>query len=198
MYILQLNQSNLLFTPFYVHKIRFISNKLHPSLTWPALWTSFSFLAPTNPKLLAYIDFIYFATMYILQLNQSNLLFTPFYVHKIRFISNKLHPSLTWPALWTSFSFLAPTNPKLLAYIDFIYFATMYILQLNQSNLLFTPFYVHKIQFISNKLHPSSSSHGHLCELVFLFLHQGSHFLKRHTRLFVVPYGQSDLSSSVF
>ena len=35
------------------------------------------------------------------------------------------------------------------------YFATMYILQLNQINLLLTPFYVHKIQFISNKLRPS-------------------------------------------
>ena len=74
----------------------------------------------------------------------------------------------------------------------------MYVLQLNQSNLLLTPFYVHKIQFISNKLHPLSSSHGQLRELVFLFSHQGSHFLKRHTRLFVVPQGQSGLSSSVF
>ena len=130
--------------------------------------------------------------MYILQLNQSNLLFTPFYVHKIRFISNKLHPSLTWPALWTSFSFLAPTNPKLLAYIDFIYFATMYILQLNQSNLLFTPFYVHKIQFISNKLRLPLTWPALWTS--FLFSHRGSHFLKHHTRLFVVPYGQSDLN----
>ena len=42
----QLNQSNLLLTPFYDYKMQFISNKLRPSsLTWPALWTSFSFLA---------------------------------------------------------------------------------------------------------------------------------------------------------
>ena len=62
-----------------------------------------------NPKLFAYIDFICFTTMEMLQLNQSNLLLTPFYVHKTQFISNKLHrSSLTWPASWTSFSFLAP------------------------------------------------------------------------------------------
>ena len=69
----------------------------------------------------------------------------------------------------------------------------MQILQLNQSNLLLTPFYVHKIQCISKKLHPSSISHGQLCELVFLFSHRGSQFLKRHTRLFVEPDGQADL-----
>ena len=74
----------------------------------------------------------------------------------------------------------------------------MQILQLNQSNLLHAPFYVHKIQFISDKLHPSSSSHGQFHELVFLFSHWGSHFLKRHTRLFIEPFGQSDLSSSIF
>ena len=90
------------------------------------------------------------------------------------------------------------SSPKLLVYIDFIYFTTMQILQLNQSNLLLTPFYVHKIQFISNKLRPSSSSHGQLRELVFLFSHRGSHFLKRHSRLFVEPSKQSDLSSSIF
>ena len=90
------------------------------------------------------------------------------------------------------------SSPKLLVYIDFIYFTTMQILQLNQSNLLLTPFYVHKIQFISNKLRPSSSSHGQLRELVFLFSHRGSHFLKRHSRLFVEPSRQSDLYSSIF
>ena len=74
----------------------------------------------------------------------------------------------------------------------------MWILQLNQSNLLLTPFYVHKIQFISNKLRPLSSLHGQLRELVFLFLHRESYFLKRHTSLFVELYGQSDLSSSIF
>ena len=45
----------------------------------------------------------------------------------------------------------------------------MKILQLNQNNLLFTPLYVHKLQFICNKLHPSSSSYRQLCEPVFLF-----------------------------
>ena len=34
-------------------------------------------------------------------------------------------------------------------------------------------------------------------ELVFLFSDQESHFLKRHTRPFIEPYGQSDLSSSI-
>ena len=72
------------------------------------------------------------------------------------------------------------------------------ILQLNQSNLLLTPFHVHKIQFISNKLRPFSSSHGQLRKLVFLFSHRGSHFLKRHTRLFVKPYRQSDLALLFF
>ena len=56
--------------------------------------------------------------------------------------------------------------------------STKPILQLNQSNLLLTPFYVCKIQFISNKLCPSSSSHDQLYELVFLFLHGGSHFFE--------------------
>ena len=88
-------------------------------------------------------------------------------------------------------------TPKLLTYIDFIYFATMSILQLNQSNLLLKPFYVHKIQFTSKELRPLSSLHGQLRELVFLFSHRGSHFLKPCTRLFVEPYGQSDLSSSI-
>ena len=32
-------------------------------------------------------------------------------------------------------------------YIDFIYSTTMQILQLNQSNLLLTPLYIHKLQF---------------------------------------------------
>ena len=79
-------------------------------------------------------------------------------------------------------------------YIEFIYFTTMQKLQLNQSNLLLPPFYVHKIQFISHKLHPSSNSHGWLHELVFLFSHRGSHFLKHHTRLSIEPHGQSDLT----
>ena len=41
-------------------------------------------------------------------------------------------------------------------------------------------------------------SHGQLHELVFLLLHQGSHFWKCHNRLFIVPHRQSDLSYSVF
>ena len=67
-----------------------------------------------------------------------------------------------------------------------------------QSNLLLTPLYIHKLQSISDKLRPLSSSHGQLRELVFLFSQRGSHFLKRHTRLFVEPHGQSDLSFSIF
>ena len=39
--------------------------------------------------------------------------------------------------------------------------------QLSQSNLLFTSLYVQKLQSISHKLHPSSSSHGQVRELVF-------------------------------
>ena len=88
-------------------------------------------------------------------------------------------------------------NPKLLVYIDFFRFTTMYVLLLNQSKFLVTPLYVHKIQFIS-KLQTSSSSHGQHRELVFLFSHWESYFLKRHTRLFVEPHPQSDLSSSIF
>ena len=45
-----------------------------------------------------------------------------------------------------------------------------------QSNLFLTPLYIHKLQFISDKLRSSSSSHGQLRELVFLFSHWGSHF----------------------
>ena len=45
--------------------------------------------------------------------------------------------------------------------------------------------FVHKLQFISNKLCPSSTPHDQLCELAFLFSHSGSHFLKRHTRVCV-------------
>ena len=37
-------------------------------------------------------------------------------------------------------------------YFDFIYSTAMWILQLNQRNLLLTPLYIHKLQFISNKL----------------------------------------------
>ena len=43
-------------------------------------------------------------------------------------------------------------KPKLLIYIDVVYSATMWISQLNQSNLLFTPLHVHKLQFISSNL----------------------------------------------
>ena len=57
-------------------------------------------------------------------------------------------------------------SPKLLAYINFIYSTTMQLCQLNQSNLLLTSLYVHKLKFIFHKLHPSSSSHGQLHELV--------------------------------
>ena len=44
----------------------------------------------------------------------------------------------------------------------------------NQSYLLFTSLYIHKLQFISNKLYPSSSPHGQLHEIDFLFSHRGS------------------------
>ena len=71
-------------------------------------------------------------------------------------------------------------NPKLLAYIDFIYTTTMQLCQLNQSNLLLTFLYVHKLKFISHNLHPPSSSHGQLHEL-----HE--HIFECHTRLFVEP-----------
>ena len=59
--------------------------------------------------------------------------------------------------------------------------------QLNQSNLLLTSLYVQKLQFISHKLRPSSSSHGQLRELVFFSRTEALIFLKRHTRLFVEP-----------
>ena len=71
----------------------------------------------------------------------------------------------------------------------------MQILQLNQSNLLLKPFYVHKIQFIY-ELCPSSSSHGQLRELVFVFSHRGSHFLNVTLDYSQNQYGQSDLSST--
>ena len=54
------------------------------------------------------------------------------------------------------------------------------------------------MQFISNKLSPSSSPHGQLRELAFLFLNRGPHFFETSTRLFVEPYGQSNLSPSIF
>ena len=38
-----------------------------------------------------------------------------------------------------------------------------------QNNLLLTPLYIHKLQFISDKLRSSSSSHGQLRGLVFFF-----------------------------
>ena len=71
----------------------------------------------------------------------------------------------------------------------------MQILQLNQSNLLLKPFYVHKIQFIY-ELRPSSSSHGQLRELVFVFSHRGSHFLNVTLDYSQNQYEQSDLSST--
>ena len=39
---------------------------------------------------------------------------------------------------------------KLIPYIDLIYSTTMQICKLNQSHLLVTPFYVHRVQFISS------------------------------------------------
>ena len=43
----------------------------------------------------------------------------------------------------------------------------MKILPQNQSNLLLTPLQFHKLQFISNKLRHSSSSHDQLREQAF-------------------------------
>ena len=54
----------------------------------------------------------------------------------------------------------------------------MQLCQLNQKNLLLTALYVHKLHFISHKVRSSSSPHGQLRELVFLFLHRGSHFFE--------------------
>ena len=48
------------------------------------------------------------------------------------------------------------------------YSTTMQLCQLNQNNSLLTSFYVHKLKFISHKVHPSSSSHGQLREIVNL------------------------------
>ena len=59
-------------------------------------WLYMQGLQERNPKLLAYIDFIYFTTMLILQLNQSNLLFTPLYDHKLQFISQNSCAGLTF------------------------------------------------------------------------------------------------------
>ena len=53
--------------------------------------------------------------------------------------------------------------------------------------MLLTLLYVHKLQFISNELRSSRSSCGLLLELVFLFSHQSSHFLKCHFRSFIEP-----------
>ena len=61
--------------------------------------------------------------------------------------------------------------------------------QLNQSNLLFTPLYIHELQFLSNKLYPSFSAHGQLHELVFLFLHQGFHFFLETSHLVICRNG---------
>ena len=63
----------------------------------------------------------------------------------------------------------------------------MYLCQLNQSNLLLTSLYGHKLQFIFHKLRPLSSSHGQLRELVFFPRTEALIFLERHTRLFVEP-----------
>ena len=45
-----------------------------------------------------------------------------------------------------------------------------------QSNLLLIPLYIHKLQFIPDNLRSSSSSHGQLRWLVFVFSHWGSQF----------------------
>ena len=47
-----------------------------------------------------------------------------------------------------------------------------------QSNLLLTPLYIHKLQFVSDKRRSLSSSHGQFRKVVFLFSHQGSHFFE--------------------
>ena len=70
------------------------------------------------------------------------------------------------------FTFL---NPKLLAYIDFIYSAAMQILQLNRCYFLL------KLQFTS---HTWSTPHGQLGVLAFHFSCRGLYF-KRHTKSFV-------------
>ena len=50
--------------------------------------------------------------------------------------------------------------------------------------MLLTSLYDQKLQFISHKLCPSSSSHGQFRELVFFSRTEPLIFLKRHTRLF--------------
>ena len=63
----------------------------------------------------------------------------------------------------------------------------MYLCQLNQSNLLLTSLYGHKLQFIFHKLRPLSNSHGQLCELVFFPRTEALNFLEHHTRLSSEP-----------
>ena len=43
----------------------------------------------------------------------------------------------------------------------------MKLYQLNQSNLLLTPLYGYKLQFIFHELRPLSSSHGQIHDIVF-------------------------------
>ena len=53
------------------------------------------------------------------------------------------------------------------------------------NKLLHTSLHGHKLQFISHKQRPLSSSHGQLRELVFCPRTEALIFLERHTRLFV-------------
>ena len=53
--------------------------------------------------------------------------------------------------------------------------------------MLLASLYCQKLQFISHKVRPSSSSHGQLRELVFFSRTEALIFLKHHTRLFVEP-----------
>ena len=51
--------------------------------------------------------------------------------------------------------------------------------------MLLTSLYGHKLQFISHKVHPLSSSHGQLCGLVFFSCTKALIFLEHDTRLLV-------------
>ena len=53
--------------------------------------------------------------------------------------------------------------------------------------MLLRSLYGHKLQFNSHKLHPFSSSHGQLRELVFFSHTEALIFFKCHTRLFAEP-----------
>ena len=78
-------------------------------------------------------------------------------------------------------------NPKLLAYNGFIYFKTMQMCQLNQSNLILKLLYVHKLQFISNKLHFHAAHMTCFTNQFFFSRTETILFLKHHTTLFVEP-----------